>query len=98
MNWLTALLDFIKQFCKDNWQALAALFYNYEEDRVDQAKADAERANEQVQIEKNHEAVDAANAGKSDADIVNDAISNGSGGQSKTDNGSGGSDPKSGSS
>ncbi len=83
---MSELFDLIKSLIEKFAPALAVAIWNYEETKVAKAESEKELAEEQLQVEKNHEAIDAANAGKSDSDIVNDAIINGggSGGQLKS--------------
>src|SRR5579884_2404874 len=86
---IVSILGDAWKFAQDNMSALGLLLWNFEEARVQSAKAAADKAQTDLQVEKNHESVDQKYSGKSDADIVNDAVINGggSGGQLETDPG-----------
>jgi carbohydrate-binding DOMON domain-containing protein len=93
VNW-TTIISAVKKFIEDNIPAIAIAFWNYEEGKITAAKNETDKVKTELQMEKNHEAVDQKYAGKSDTDILNDAIaSEGVGGQLKTDNEDDG-DPK----
>jgi hypothetical protein len=79
-----AILEFIKDLINTIWPALGVMLWNYEETKVDAAKAEAQDTRVQLQVEKNHETIDEKYVDKSDLDVINDVIGNvdGSGGQS----------------
>lgn len=65
-NWVNDLVTLLKQF----WPALLAMFFGYEEDRVDHAEKEKEAAQlaaSNLQDEKN---IRAQFEGKSDADVI----------------------------
>lgn len=77
MSLLLSLLQQLAQFLKDNWIAIASWAVDYEESRVHAAQTQQEKAEVELAVEKSNEAVDAANRGKSDSDIIDDAIRGG---------------------
>lgn len=65
------------QLMKDNWVAIASWVVGYEESRVHDAQVLQQDAEVKLAIEKCNEIVDAANTGKSDSDIIDNAINGG---------------------
>jgi hypothetical protein len=62
--------------------ALAVMLWNYTQAKDEEAKNETRKAKTELQMEINHETIDKANAGKSDADILRASI--GCGGASGT--------------
>lgn len=77
---MSDFLTWIKSLIEELAPALAVMFWNFEQTKVIQANNEKLKAETSLQIEKNHESVDAKYANSSDIDIVNDAILEGSGG------------------
>ena len=88
MQWLTDLLGIIQKFIEDNWSGLAVLLWGYEEGKIAKEQSATRELQTELQIEKNHEAVDEKYSGVADVDVVRDAITQGGGdnGQLETDN------------
>ncbi len=68
--YLKILKDFIEQFAP----AIAVALWNYQSEKVQAAKDEALDAQVNLELEKNHEAVDKANSNLSDMDVVSNAI------------------------
>lgn len=79
------LLAWIKALIEELAPAIAVMLWNYEERKIEEANHKAMNAELKLQLEKNHDKVDAKYADKSDVDILNDAIESG-GGQSGSSN------------
>lgn len=77
-------LELLKQIIEEAAPALAVMLWNYDQSKIDQAKMQTNKVLMELQLEKNHNEIDEQNSGKSDSDIINDAISKGrsGGGQS----------------
>lgn len=86
---MSALVDLIKFIIEQMAPAVAVALWNYEESKVGQARASQELAEVKLQLEKNHESVDAKYLGKSDLDVVNDAVFSDGGGQLGAGDGTG---------
>lgn len=83
---MTAFLNAVRKFIEEFAPALAVMLWNYEEAKVGEANNEKTKAQLELQIEKNHEAVDQKYIGRDDFAILNDAIHNGGGtGQYSTD-------------
>lgn len=78
---MTEFLNALRKLIETIAPALAVMIWDYEQAKLDEAKNDARDAAVQLQIEKNHEEIDAKFAGKSDADIVLDGIDSDGAGQ-----------------
>lgn len=88
MSW-GSIIAAIKKFVEENIPAIAIAFWNYEESKITAAKNETDKVKTELEVEKNHEAVDQKYSGKSDSDVVNDAIiaGGGTGGQLETSDG-----------
>jgi hypothetical protein len=73
-------LDWIKGLIEESAPALAVMFWDYEQSKEDEIKHEASDAQLQLQLEKNHEEIESINSGKSDNDIINEAIASGDSG------------------
>ncbi len=68
---IEVVLGFVKDLIETAWPAAAVMLWNYEETKVDAAKAETQDTQVKLQVEKNHESVDQKYQGSSDSDIVN---------------------------
>lgn len=67
-------LKLLKALIEELAPALAVMLWNYGDAKNEESKNEARKAKTELQMELNHEKVDKANVGKSDADILHDAI------------------------
>ena len=63
-------LTWLKDLIEESVPALAVLLWDYKQEELDESKNDTLKAQEALEIEKNHEQIDAKYAGKSDDDIL----------------------------
>ena len=75
MSWVDALKDFFS-WLKDQGPAILLALFQYEEHKVEVAQTLQDQALERLQIEKNHEAVDALYSVRSPSDIILGEIAN----------------------
>jgi hypothetical protein len=73
---MTAFLNALRKLIEEFAPALAVFLWNYEQAKVGEATDKELQAQMELQIEKNHEAVDKKYIGRDDIDILNDAIAN----------------------
>jgi len=73
------MIELLKRLVEALAPALAVALWNFEEDKVSRAKVMKQDAETNLQLEKNHEAVNAKYADSSDSSIVGDAIAEGGG-------------------
>lgn len=73
------LIKAIKAFIGAIAPALAVMLWNYTESKEEELKNETRKAKTELELETNHEAVDKANDGKSDIDILESSISNNQG-------------------
>jgi len=79
---MTEFLNALRKLIETFAPALAVMIWDFQQEKLDEAKTDARDAVVQLQIEKNHEAINEKYAGKSDADVLLDGIDSDGTGQS----------------
>ena len=82
MTLLGSILQDIWKILKENCAAIALAVLDYEESRVHNSEVKEKKAEADLEIEKANQKIDRDNAGKSDADIIDDAIKGSDGGKS----------------
>jgi hypothetical protein len=79
MDKLIEILSGLASWIRTQAPALAILFFNYEESKIQRLKNDKDAVELELSKERNTDAVEQQNHGRSPVDLVNDAIRDGGG-------------------
>jgi hypothetical protein len=67
-------LTLLKQLIEEFAPTLAVMLWNYDQKKLGEQESKTKQAEVELQLEKNHEQIDRDNVGKSDSDIIDDAL------------------------